>query len=114
MIDKDTMNAEVKVRLSRDEKDKLKRLSKEAGVSMSDYVRSIMFSQSRLVLLSEGAEIAKALFLIHTDLDAFRISGSIPEEVLAALTGALQDVAADVRNLTESLSDIHEEADADE
>ena len=84
---------------------------------MSDYIRSLIFGKEKLVLLSEGSEIVKALFLIHTDLEYFRSSGGIPEESLRAITESLDDVAAKLNAVSEKLTDIHaesDEADSDE
>ena len=117
MPDKNKMNAEMKIRCYLEEKGLLKKQADEVGMSMSDYVRSLIFGKEKLVLLSEGSEIAKALFLIHTDLEYFRSSGGIPEESLRAITESLDDVAAKLNAVSEKLTDIHaesEEADSDE
>lgn len=84
---------------------------------MSDFIRSLIFGNEKVVLLSEGAEIAKAMFLIHTDLEYFRSSGGIPEESLRAITAAFNDVSTKLDAIAENLTDIHaesEEADSDE
>lgn len=101
------MDAEVKVRLKSDEKNMLKATADEAGISVSDYVRNIIFSDKKLVLLTEGSEIAKSLFLIHSDLEYLRNSGGIPEQSAEAITGALNNVSERLCELTEKLSDIH-------
>ena len=101
------MTAEVKIRLCPDEKDLLKKSAEEVGLSMSDYIRSIIFSDKKLVLLTEGSEIAKSLFLIRSDLEYFRSSGGIPEQSVEAITEALNDVSVKLYELTEKLSDIH-------
>lgn len=112
MAKNDKMTAEVKVRLCSAEKDLLKKSAEEVGLSMSDYIRSIIFSDKKLILLTEGSEIAKSLFLIHSDLEYFRNSGGIPEQSAEAITIALNDVSARLYKLTEKLSDIH--ADTEE
>ena len=66
MAKNDKMTAEVKIRLCPDEKDLLKKSAEEVGLSMSDYIRGIIFSDKKLVLLTEGSEIAKLLFLIRS------------------------------------------------
>lgn len=101
------MDAEVKVRLCSDEKETLKKSAEEVALSMSDYIRSIIFSNKKLVLLTEGSEIAKSLFLIHSDLEYFRNSGGIPDQSAEAITGALNNVSKKLYELTEKLSDIH-------
>ncbi len=107
MAKNDKMTAEVKVRLCSDEKETLKKSAEEVGLSMSDYIRSIIFSDKKLVLLTEGAEIAKLLFLIRTDLEHFRKCESFPREAVKPLMGALNDVYTKLYDLTEKLSDIH-------
>ena len=117
MPDKNKMNAEMKIRCYLEEKGLLKKQADEAGLSMSDFVRSLIFGQKKIVLLSEGTEIAKALFLIHTDLEYFRSSGGIPSESVGAITEALNDVSTKLDAIAENLTDIHaesEEADSNE
>ena len=117
MPDKNKMNAEIKIRCYLEEKGLLKKQADKAGLSMSDYVRSLIFGKEKLVLLSEGSEIAKNLFLIHTDLEYFRSSGGIPSESVRAITEALNDVSVKLNAVSEKLTDIHaeiEEADSDE
>lgn len=111
------MDAEVKVRLYLEEKGLLKKSSEEVGLSMSDYIRSIIFSGKKLVLLTEGAEIAKSLFLIRSDLEHFRRSESFPQEAVKPLMEALNDVSQNLYDLTEKVTDIHadnEEANENE
>lgn len=117
MTNESKMDAEMKIRCYLEEKGLLKKQADEAGLSMSDYVRSLIFGKEKLVLLSEGSEIAKNLFLIHNDLVYFRSSGGIPEEPLRAITEALNEVSAQLNAVSEKLTDIHagsEEADSDE
>lgn len=117
MPDKNTMNAEIKFRCCNDEKELLKKSAEDVSLSMSDFIRSLIFSKEKLVLLSEGAEIAKSLFLIHTDLEYFCNNGGIPSESVRAITEALNDVSTQLNAVSEKLTDIHvssEEADSDE
>lgn len=117
MADNKKMDAEVKIRCSKEEKEFLKKKSEEIAMSMSDFIRSLIFGKEKLVLLSEGSEIAKALFLIHADLEYFRNNGGIPSESVRAITEALNDVSAQLNAVSEKLTDIHagsEEADSDE
>lgn len=109
--------SEVKFRCSLDQKEEYKKCADEVGLSMSDFIRSLLSGKEKLVLLSEGSEIAKALFLIHTDLEYFRSNGGIPEESLRAITAAFNDVSTKLDAIAENLTDIHaesEEADSDE
>ena len=117
MAKNNKMDAEVKVRLYLEEKGLLKKSADEVGLSMSDYIRSITFSDKKLVLLTEGAEIAKLLFLIRTDLEHFRKCESFPREAVKPLMEALNDVSQKLYELTEKVSDIHadnEEANENE
>lgn len=98
---------EVKVRLTPDEKEKLSSLSADAGMSMSDYIRSCLYSENKIILLSEGAEIAKNLFLIHNDLACFRSSGNIQSESVTALTKTMENLSSKINSLVDRLSDIH-------
>jgi len=111
------MNAEIKVRCVLEEKGLLKKSADEVGLSMSDFIRSLIFGKEKLVLLSEGSEIAKNLFLIHTDLEYFCNNGGIPEESIEALTCALYDVSTQLNIVASKLSDVHgdnKEEDDDE
>ena len=117
MAKNEKMDAEIKVRLYLEEKGLLKKSADEVGLSMSDYIRSIIFSDKKLILLTEGAEIAKSLFLIRTDLEHFRKCESFPQEAIKPLMEALNDVSQKLYALTEKVSDIHadnEEANENE
>lgn len=59
------------------------------------------------MLLSEGSEIAKNLFLIHNDLEYFRSNGGIPEESVKALELAINDVSTQLNMVSARLTDIH-------
>lgn len=107
MTKNEKMTAEVKIRLFPVEKDLLKKSAGDVGLGMSDYIRSIIFSNKKLILLTEGAEIAKSLFLIHTDLEHFLKCNSFPQEAVDPLMEALNDVSQKLYELTEKLSDIH-------
>ena len=117
MADKNKMDAEFKIRCSKEEKEKLKESADEVGLSMSDFIRSLIFGKEKLVLLSEGADIAKALFLIHNDFEYYRFNGGIPSESVRAMIEALNDVSAQLNAVSEKLTDIHadnEEVASDE
>ena len=117
MTNESKMDAEMKIRCYLEEKGLLKKQADEAGLSMSNFVRSLIFTKEKLIFLSEGTQIAKNLFLIHTDLEYFRSSGGIPEESLRAITASLDDVAAKLNAVSEKLTDIHaddKEGDANE
>ena len=117
MANEKKMDAEVKIRCFLEEKGLLKKSADEVGLSMSDFIRSLIFGKEKLVLLSEGSEIAKALFLIHADLEYFRNNGGIPSESVRAITEALNDVSAQLNAVSEKLTDIHagsEETDLNE
>lgn len=117
MATKTKMDSEIKVRCNSDEKEDLKKRAEEVKLGMSDFIRSLIFGKEKLVVLSEGSEIAKALFLIHTDLEYFRSNGGIPSESVRAITEALNDVSTQLNAVSEKLTDIHvssEEADSDE
>ncbi len=107
MADKNTMNAEIKFRCYLEEKEVLRKSAYEVNLSMSDFIRSLIFGKEKLILLSEGSEIAKALFLIHTDLEYFRNNGGIPKESAEAITGALNDVSTQLNEISAKLTDIH-------
>lgn len=107
MAKNNKMDSEVKVRLCSEEKETLKRSAEEVGLSMSDYIRGIIFSDKKLILLTEGSEIAKLLFLIRTDLEHFRKCESFPQEAVKPLMDSLNDVSTSLFALSEKLSDIH-------
>lgn len=108
------MDAEIKICCSKSEKELLKKSAEEISISMSDFVRPLIFGKEKLVLLSEGSEIAKALFLIHTDLEYFRSSGGVPAESLKAMLSALDDVGTKLNEVAAHLTDIHSNNEEEE
>ena len=57
--------AEIKFRGKPEEKDTVNQDANAAGLSISDYVRSVLLCEKKAVFLVEGAEISKSLFLIR-------------------------------------------------
>ena len=114
MADKNTMNSEIKVRCYLEEKELLKKMADEAGLSMSDYVRSLIFGNEKIVLISEGSEITKSLYLIRTDLKYFHNNGCIPEESVRAIIDALDDVSTQLYAISKNLIDIHADREGDD
>ena len=117
MTDNKKMNTEIKIRCASDEKELLKKNADEVSLSMSDFVRSLIFGKEKLIILKEGADVAKNFFLIHTDLEYFYGNGGIPEESIRAIIEALIDVDAQLNAVSEKLTDIHagsEEVDSNE
>ena len=108
-MQKNNLDKEVKLRLATEEKDKLKQLADDAGVSMSAVIRSAIFSDKKLVFLVEGAEIAGALFQIRTDLDALRREGVIPASEIDRLQIAIERLGTELHAISERLSDLHDE-----
>lgn len=111
---KENLTAEIKLRLTAEEKAKLKQLADDGGLTMSEMVRAVIFSEEKVVFLVEGAKIASELFRIRTDLDALRQENIIPASEIGRLEAAMNDVGTQLSALTEQLSDVHtdnEEAD---
>ena len=96
--------AEIKFRCKPEEKDTVNQDAKTAGLSMSDYVRSILLCEKKAVFLVEGAEISKSLFLIRKELNYFRSNGSVPQQSLDAFTSSLDDVAQELHSLNEKVA----------
>ena len=113
-MQKNNLEKEVKLRLATAEKEKLKQLADEAGVSMSEIMRAATFSEKKLVFLVEGAEIAASMFQIRTQMEALRREGVIPASEIDRLQKAIESVGTELRAIRERLSDLHdndEEAD---
>lgn len=108
-MSKYNLDKEVNLRLATAEKEKLKQLADEAGVSMSEFVRATTFSAKKLVFLVEGAEIAASLFQIRTDLDALRREDVIPASEIDRLQNAIEGVGTELHAIRERLSDLHDE-----
>ncbi len=98
-------SAEFKVRCKPEQKDTITQDADAAGMSFSDYVRSVLLSRKKVVFLVEGSEISKALFLIRKDLAYFRSNGGVPQESLDAFTSALEDVSKKLHLLNEKVSE---------
>ena len=108
-MSKDNFKAEVKVRLTSDEKSKLKMLSDDAGLTMSELIRSVIFCEQKLVFLVEGAEIAASMFQIRTQMEALRSEGVIPASEIDRLQNAIESVGTELHAIRKRLSDLHDE-----
>lgn len=107
-MSKDNCTAEVKIRLTADEKSKLKQLADDAELTMSEMIRATIFSEEKLVFLVQGADIAAAMFQIRKDLDALRREGVIPASEIDRLQNAIDDVGTKLHAIRERLSDLQD------
>ena len=108
-MSKDNLTAEVKIRLTADEKNKLRQLADDAELTMSEMIRATIFSEEKLVFLVQGADIAAAMFQIRKDLDALRREGVIPASEIDRLQNAIDNVGTKLHAIRERLSDLHDE-----
>ncbi len=93
------LDEEVKIRVTKSEKDNLKLLASEAGISMSELIRQALYGERKIIFLSEGKDIAKELFLIQ--------NGGFPKEAVEPLMNAINELSERLFEVTEKLTDIH-------
>ncbi len=101
------LDEEVKIRVTKSEKDNLKLLASEAGISMSELIRQALYGERKIIFLSEGKDIAKELFLIRSDLDKLIKNGGFPKEAVEPLMNAINELSERLFEVTEKLTDIH-------
>lgn len=104
-----TKSTDIKIRLSLEEKDVLKKSAESVGVTMSDIIRSAIFSDEKIVLLTEGKSIAAELFRIQKELAYFHSCGNLPQDALESLKEALEDVKSELIQLMNKVTDIRGE-----
>lgn len=109
-MSKINLTSEVKVRLTDDEKKRLKQLADEAEISMSDLIRSVLFIDKKLVFLVEGSVIAQSLFDIRKSLEILRREDVIPAREIEKLQVQIHNVDTQLYALSERLSNIHAES----
>ena len=97
-------SAEIKVRCNPEQKAAINHDADVAGMSLSDYVRSVLLSSEKVVFLVEGSEINKSLFHIRKELAYFRSNGGVPQESLDAFTSALENVSEELHSLNKKVS----------
>lgn len=107
-MSKDNLTAEVKIRLTADEKSKLKQLAEDAKITVSEMIRATIFSEKRLVFLVQGADIAAALFQIRKDLEQLCSESVIPASEINRLETALNEVSVQLRAVAKQITDIHD------
>ena len=98
------MTAEVKFRCKPEQKTTMQGEAKTGGMSLSDYVRSVLLCEKKPVFLVEGSEINKSLFHIRKELAYFRSNGGVPQESLSAFTSALENVSEELHSLNKKVS----------
>lgn len=104
-----TKSTDIKIRLSLEEKEVLKQSAESVGASMSDLIRSAIFSDEKVVLLTEGKSIAAELFRIQKELAYFHSCGNLPQDALESLKEALEDVKSELIQLMNKVTDIRGE-----
>ena len=114
----DNLTEDVKVRLTAKEKPMLKQIAADAGLTMSELIRTTIFSEKKLVFLVQGADIAAAMFQIRKDLEQLCRESVIPASEINRLEEAMNEVAAQLRAVATQITDIHDldgaEVDDDE
>ena len=106
---KDNLTAEVKIRLTADEKSRLKQLADDAELTMSEMIRATIFSQKKLVFLVQGADIAAAMFQIRKELEQLYSESVIPASEIDRLQNAIESVGIELHAIRKRLSDLHDE-----
>lgn len=106
MVSEKTKSTDIKIRLSLEEKDVLKQSAESVGVSMSDFIRSAIFSDEKVVLLTEGKSIAAELFRIQKELAYFHSCGNLPQDALESLKEAFEDIILKLVQLMDKVTDI--------
>lgn len=109
MATEKTKSTEIKIRISLEEKELLKQSTESVGVSMSDMIRGAIFSEEKIVLLSEGKSIAAELFRIQKELEYFHSCGDLPHDAIASLVGAFEDLKSALFHLMDKVTDIRGE-----
>lgn len=104
-----TKSTDIKIRLSLEEKEVLKQSAESVSISMSDLIRSAIFSDEKIVLLTEGSSIAAELFRIQKELAYFHSCGNLPQDALESLKEALEDVKSELIQLMNKVTDIRGE-----
>ena len=107
-MSKPTLSAEIKLRLAPHEKEQLKQLAEDAGLAMSEFVRSVIFSEKKLVFLVQGADIAAAMFQIRKDMDQLCIESVVHPDESSRLETALNEVSTQLRAVAEQITDVHD------
>lgn len=64
-ISKNKKDKTLNVRLSASEKESIEKDAKDAGLSTSDYVRTMALSKEKVIVLASGQEIAKHLIKVY-------------------------------------------------
>ena len=100
-------NKKLNVRLTEGEQQKINADAKACGMSSSDYVRTKIFNDEKIVILSDGAEIAKLLINLSNSVkDAERCEKLTNRYALTILQG-IDEIAELFNEIAEKLTDIH-------
>ncbi len=107
---------EIKLRISEEEKARMKHLADTAGITLSDLIRSAVLEENKLVFLPEGGAIINRLVEIHKELIRCRNEHFLSGRSAAMLLVRLEEVSEQLYDVSEKLTDIHhqdEEEDDD-
>lgn len=105
---------EIKLRISEEEKTRMKHLADTAGITLSDLIRSAVLEENQLVFLPEGGIIINRLVEIHKELIRCRNEHYLSDRSAAMLLVRLEEVSEQLYDVSEKLTDIHHQDEEEE
>ncbi len=93
---------------------KFEEQAKIVGISKSSLARKLLFTDSRVIVMEGGTEIAARLYQLNSKLDTYRTYDKISVQDLDEIRKELAHIAASLCDIAQHLTDLTEEEDDDE
>ena len=99
-------NKTIQLRVNEEEKAEIEASANAAGMKVSDFIRTITLSSEKIIMLSEGSEIANLLTEVHKDLRQACRKNNISDKYAAIMLQSFEEICEQFNHISEKLTDI--------
>lgn len=104
----------INLRVSETEKSDITKRAESVGIDASSFIRNAALTDDKIVLLSEGTEIAKSLCTLVCDIRESLKKGKIDSTYAPVILGRIEALVSSFNTLTDRLSDLSGEKEEQE
>lgn len=97
----------IQIRVSESEKSEITQKANEAGVSISDYIRSIALKDDSLKILANGQAVTAAMVALQVEIQQAIRNDKISDDLATEFLKKLEDISkafAEILNQTDDIS----------
>lgn len=102
----DTRDKTINLRVSEEEKERITQLAKSVDLDVSTLIRNAVLTDEKLVLLTDGSEIARGISKLITEFHRTAKNGIIDKKYCPVVLTSLEELVSAFNQLMDKLPDI--------